>query len=204
MFFFLCFCFFFVCLIFLLFCWFFFSFFAILVCVVWKLAAQFTGELQLDPLAKPSWIRQQSSSVESSQHQQWHNLAGTAKPLPLHKSAGGARRSSQLCLSQQSKDQQSLKTNKHCTGSSIGKPGSASSTVCQVLFILSPIITCPPWVLPQHMSDLRWHHSASDHKSSKKSQHTTRSFLVHFSLWRPNKCSSTKQCKADQYMHVSE
>ena len=29
-----------------------------------------------------------------------------------------------------------------------------------------------------------------------------RSFLMHFSLWRPNKCSLTTQCKVDQYMCV--
>ena len=37
-----------------------------------------------------------------------------------------ARRSSWLCLSQQSKDQQRLETSKHCTASSITKPSSAS------------------------------------------------------------------------------
>ena len=37
--------------------------------------------------------------------------------------------------------------------------------------------------------------------SCKKLQHTTR-FLMHCSLWGPGKCSSTMQCKADQYMCV--
>ena len=39
--------------------------------------------------------------------------------------------------------------------------------------------------------------------SSKKPWHTTRSFLVCFFLWSPNKWNSTTQCKADQYMHVT-
>ena len=58
-------------------------------------------------------------------------------------------------------------------------------------------------VLPQHMrlSQLTsLCQSAQVCRSSKKLQHTTRSFLVHFSLWSPDKCSSTMQCKID--MHV--
>jgi hypothetical protein len=52
-----------------------------------------------------------------NQHQ-WHYLAETARPQPPHRSAGGTRanrntrKSSQLCFSQQSKDQQRLETNK--------------------------------------------------------------------------------------------
>jgi hypothetical protein len=38
--------------------------------------------------------------------------------------------------------------------------------------------------------------------SSKKLLYTTRSFLTHFSVWSPDKYSSTIQCKADQYMCV--
>jgi hypothetical protein len=37
---------------------------------------------------------------------------------------------------------------------------------------------------------------------ARSRQHTTRSFLVRFSLWSPDKCSSTTQCKVDHYMHV--
>ena len=33
-------------------------------------------------------------------------------------------------------------------------------------------------------------------------RHTTRSVLVHFSLWSSDKWSSTTKCNADQYMHV--
>jgi hypothetical protein len=49
-------------------------------------------------------------------------------------------------------------------------------------------------VLPQHvcLSQLTsLCQSAQVRGSSKKLQHTTRSFLVHFSLWSPNKSSST-------------
>jgi hypothetical protein len=65
----------------------------------------------------------------------WVSSIG-ARPQPRHKSAGGTRTSrntrkiSQLCLSQQSKDQQRCETNKHCTASSIRKPSSAFITVC--------------------------------------------------------------------------
>ena len=38
--------------------------------------------------------------------------------------------------------------------------------------------------------------------SCNKLQHTTGSFFVRFSLWSPDKCSSTTQCKVDQYTHV--
>ena len=43
---------------------------------------------------------------------------------------------------------------------------------------------------------LSWHHSARVWGSSKK-PNTTRRFLECFSLWSPNKWSSTMQCKAD-------
>jgi hypothetical protein len=47
--------------------------------------------------------------IANTNHQQWHYLAETARPQPQHKSAGGtnrnARRSSQLCLSQGSRDE---------------------------------------------------------------------------------------------------
>jgi hypothetical protein len=59
-------------------------------------------------------------------------------------------------------------------------------------------------VLPQYMclSQLTSIcQSAQVHGSGNELQHTTRSFLVCFSLWNLNKCSTT-QCKADQYMRV--
>jgi len=44
------------------------------ICVIWKLAVQFTGQQQqLDLLANISWIYQQSSSVELGKQQQRHN-----------------------------------------------------------------------------------------------------------------------------------
>jgi len=76
--------------------------------------------------------------------------------------------------------------------------------VCPVLFITSKR-HCPPRVLPQHMhlSQLTsLCQLARVLGSSKKLQHTTRSFLVCFSLWSPNQCRSIKQCKEDQYMCV--
>ena len=47
---------------------------------------------------------------------------------------------------------QSLQTHKCCIASSISKPNSAPVTVCRVLFIFYPKITCPSRVLRQHMS----------------------------------------------------
>ena len=60
-------------------------------------------------------------------------------------------------------------------------------------------------VLPQHMSLSQLTslcQSAQVCRSGKKLQHTIRRFLVHFSLWNPDKCHSTMQCKADQYSCV--
>ena len=93
--------------------------------------------------------------ISNMNQQRWHYLAETARPQPWLKSAGGtnknARRSSQLCLSQASKDQRRNETHKHCTASCTSKPSSASVTVHRVLFIPPPNITCPPCVLPQHV-----------------------------------------------------
>jgi hypothetical protein len=58
---------------------------------------------------------------------------------------------------------------KCCTASSISKPSPASALLSP--FILSPNITCPPWVLPYQVSCLSmcvcfsWHHSANQPES---------------------------------------
>jgi hypothetical protein len=139
--------------------------------------------------------------------QLWHYLAETARPQPWHESSGEtwrkARKSSWLCLNQGSKDQGRLETHKCCTANSISKPGSASVTVesclhslqtsralhtsCLSTSTVSADILCP---------------SAGVWGSSKKLQHTTRSFLVHFCLWSSDKCSSTMQRKVDQHLRV--
>jgi hypothetical protein len=72
--------------------------------------------------------------------QLWYYLAEKNRPQHWHGSAWGPRRdsrSSWLCLSQWSENQQKLKTNKHCTASSTSKPSSASITILQVLLISS-------------------------------------------------------------------
>ena len=147
--------------------------------------------------------------IATANQQQWDYLAKTARPQPWLESAGGtrrdARRSSWLCISQWSEDQQRLKPNKHCTTRSRSKPSLASVIVCWTLFIHPPNITCFPRFLPQHLylSQLTsLCQSARVHRSITKPQHTARRFLVHFSLWSPDKCSSTTQCKGDWYMHV--
>ena len=111
-------------------------------------AVQFSSSGLATAVAKPS--RNNQISAELAQVSRWKQEA------------------SQLCLSHRIKDQQSLKTNKHCTASFIrSRHSSGSVTVCWVLFIFPPNITCPPWVLPHHMSCLStcvclsWHHSAN-------------------------------------------
>jgi hypothetical protein len=63
-------------------------------------------------------------------------------------------------------------------------------------YLYPPSITCPPQVLPQHVSCLSMTHcqSAWVCGSGKKAWAHHRKFC--FSLWSPNKCSSTTQCKA--------
>lgn len=140
--------------------------------------------------------------VANINQQQWHCLAETASPQPWLTSAGGirrdARRRSLLCLSQGSKGQQRCETHKHGTASSISEPSSASITV----LLLPPNISCPPRVLPQcaclsQLTSLC--QVARIRRSGNRLQHTTRFFLVGFSLWSSDKCSSATQCKADQY-----
>lgn len=64
-------------------------------------------------------------------------------------------------------------------------------------YLYSPVIMCPPSVLPQHrhpISSCPWKH--------QQTAVYYQNFLVRFSLWRPDQCSSTTQCKADQYKCV--
>jgi hypothetical protein len=111
-----------------------------------------------------------------------------------------ARKSSWLSLSQQSKGQRRLETNKCCTVSSTGKPRQASVTFHWDLFILPPNIMCPPRVFLQHvlpksmsLSKLHVSLSAQVHGSGMKLQHAIRSFLVgcEMAQWvRAPDCSS--------------
>ena len=78
--------------------------------------------------------------ISNMNQQRWHYLAETARPQPQHKSAGGTRRdtrrSSQLCLSQGSEDQQRCETHKHCTASCTSKPSSVSVTLWSPIYTL--------------------------------------------------------------------
>ena len=144
-----------------------------------------------------------SVRIANMNQQQRHYLAETVRPQPWHWSVGrtsmNARRSSWLCLSQQSKDQWRLETNKHCTASSISKPSSASVTVPQILFILPPNITCLSQVLPHHRSCLsmwvclRRHHSTNQPESAEVARNYSTSPEVFWciSLWILNKWSYT-------------
>ena len=66
------------------------------------------------------------------------------------------------------------------------------------------------WLSPQHVScltsGLASACASNQPKSSEGAANCSRLpevFLVCFSLWSPNKCSSTTQCKVNQDMHVS-
>ena len=92
-----------------------------------------------------------------------------------------------LCLSQESKDQQRLETNKHCTASSISKPNSVPVTVFWVIFICLAHIKCSSGIFHQHvcLSHLTsLCQSAQVHGSSKKLQHTTRNAFLSMEPWQ--------------------
>ena len=73
---------------------------------------------------------------------------------------------------------------------------------------LSPIYTLrTSWFLPQHMCLSQLTSLCQSALVWGKQQGTVTCYqkffvLVCFSLWSPNKCSSTTQCKVDQYMHI--
>jgi len=77
---------------------------------------------------------------------------------------------------------------------SIAQLAVPAGQVCLYGVCHSPNIRCPPRVSSPHvhLSQLTsLCQSAQVHRSGKKLQHTTRSFLEHFSLWSPDKWSST-------------
>ena len=134
--------------------------------------------------------------IANLNQQRWHYLSESAMPQPQHESAGRtlryARRRSLLCLSQGIEDQQSgrptgiahlaLKANRgqppahvlHVSYLSVCLTSACVSDSAEITLPLSP----SPW-------------------NSKKLQRTTRSLLLRFPPWNPNKCSSVTQCKAD-------
>jgi hypothetical protein len=105
-------------------------------------------------------------------------------------------RSSQLCLSQESQDQQRLKTHKRCVASSIRKSSSVSITPWRPIYTLqtSRVLHMPCLASAQASNQ------PQSLEATNKLQHTRD--LVCFSLWSSDKGSSTTQYKADQYMHV--
>lgn len=99
------------------------------ICVVRVSAVQFTGLRGGSWITDTLWIFQQSRSVELGQ-QQWHYLAGTARPQPRHKSTGGmrreARREVHACAFLGDNDQRGCKPALH---SSLGLAQPLVSTV---------------------------------------------------------------------------
>jgi hypothetical protein len=133
------------------------------------------------------------------------------------------RKSSHLCLSQQSEDQQRHETNKHSIASSIGKP-LAPLRVHGVLLIpskhhVSSTDLASSYVFSQHVSvsaDITLLITPSLRKPQEATTYHQDffvvvvvlfvclfvCFLVCFSLWSPDKGSSTTQWKADQNMYI--
>ena len=99
------------------------------------------------------------------------------------------------CLSQGSEDQQRLQTHKCCTASSISKSSSTSVTF---LFIPSKHRMSPTGPAS---ADTTLPISLSPPKQQETTAHHQK-ILVGFSLWSPDKCSSTTKCKVNQYMCV--
>ena len=119
-----------------------------------------------------------------------NSRASASAPVSRRDQANrNARESSRLCLSQQSKDQQRLKTKKR----SAIQASQAQPLSLSIEFYLYPLQTSH--VLHGScltVSFLPWHvcllqliplcQSAQVGRSSKKPRHTTRSFLVHLSM----------------------
>ena len=127
--------------------------------------------------------------------QRWPCLAETARPQPWHESAAGTRRNtrrSRLCLSG---NQRSVKTQDPQT------LHTCLYTQAQLTLHHCPesIHLLSPEILPQLTSLC---HSAQVAGAAGSCSTPPQVFSVHFSLWRPDKCNSTTQCKADQYMRV--
>jgi hypothetical protein len=117
------------------------------VCVVWKLAVQFTGQQwQLNLLTNTSQIHWQSSSVDRLATTV-SGASETVRPQPWLESAGmtnrNTKRSSHLCLCHESKDQRRLQTHKFCITNCISKPSSISCHSVQS-YLYPPNITCTP------------------------------------------------------------
>jgi hypothetical protein len=117
-----------------------------------------------------------------------------------HTSLGGTKtnrnigKSSWLCLSQQSEDRQRCETNKHCRAYCTSKPSLATVIVCKVLFYslqTSQFIhgfCLSLCIASTYMCSLTSRCLLARVRiSSKKLKHATRTFLVHFFLWSPNK-----------------
>ena len=121
------------------------------------------------------------------------DIQASASPRVNRRTRRNTRRSSWLCLSQESENQWRHETHKHFTASCSSRPSSVSITPW-----------CPIYTLQTsrvlHVSCIQ---SAQVYRGSNKLQHITRSFLVCFSLWSPDKCSSTVQYKVDKYMCVA-
>jgi hypothetical protein len=156
-----------------------------------------------------------SSPVQEVLGQWWTDLAGIANPqLNWHKSAGwtranrNTRKSSCLCLSQQSKDLWRLAINQHCTRALPASQTLPLSPSVESFFYMpyvSSTSLASPNALPQYGNHLSWHHCANQSESEEVARsHSTppEVFLVCFFLWSPDKWSSTMQCKADQYMRI--
>ena len=91
-----------------------------------------------NPFTDTAVVQFSRVKIANKNQQLWYYLTETARPQPLHESAGGirrnARRNSLLCLFQRIGHQQ-MWDQQAFTASSMSKPSSFSITVHQVLFL---------------------------------------------------------------------
>ena len=125
------------------------------VCVVWKLAVQFTGRSTRKHFTDTPAVQFCRVGITNMTQQWSHYLPETARPQPSHKSAGGPREMPEVLAVPFSANRRSVKMRDLCTASCTRKPSSALSL--PVKFYLYPTnMACPPGVLPQflHLSQL--------------------------------------------------
>jgi hypothetical protein len=132
-------------------------------------------------------VRFSRVATASRNQQWWHGLTETARP-PQEEPGGTPG-----------------KMPPSARPTSLTQPSSPSIIIRQVLFMLSKYRVSFMGPASVHVSvsaDITLAISLSPHKQQESTAHHQK-FLVRFSLWSPDKCSSTMQCKADQCMRVA-
>ena len=105
-------------------------------------------------------------------------------------------------VSQGNEDLQRLDTYKHCTASCTSKPSSLSVTPWSPIYSLQTSYVLCVHCLSTALPSAQVFNKPKFCEVARNCSKPPEIFLVHLSLWCPEKWSSTLQCKADQYMHV--